>query len=187
MPSQCVLIRHGETEWSKLGRHTGRTDLPLLPEGEAQALAAREKVASYSFSQVRVSPLLRARQTAALIGFGDDIMLDEDLLEWDYGEVEGRTTAEMRETHPGWTVIGDGAPGGETIDEVAVRVDRVIARVRESEGTVALVAHAHLLRILASRWLGFDPRAAAHLVLGPASVSLLGWERSVPAIIRWNQ
>jgi probable phosphoglycerate mutase len=181
------LIRHGETEWSLNGRHTGRTDLPLLPEGEAQARALRPKLAGYQLEAVLTSPLLRARQTCAVAGLGELAVVDPDLAEWDYGDYEGLTTPEIRQDRPGWELFADGVPDGETAADVGVRVDRVIARVRALEGDVALVAHAHLLRVLAARWVGLPPDRARSFTLGPASLSVLGWERTEPVVSRWNQ
>ncbi len=182
---RIVLIRHGETAWSRDRRHTGRTDIPLTLDGEAQAASLAPRLASWSFTHVFVSPLGRARQTADLAGLGEPD-ITPDLEEWDYGDYEGRTTASIRDDHPGWDLFGDGVPSGETIHQVATRVDRVIARVRAGAGDVACVAHAHVLRVLAVRWLGVDPVSARLLVLGPASISVLGWEREQPVIEHWN-
>ncbi len=188
MPSRLprvVLIRHGETAWSRDRRHTGRTDIPLTPLGEDQAAALAHRVAGWNFAEVLVSPLVRARRTAELAGLGHG-EVDPDLAEWDYGDYEGRTTVAIQETRPGWDLFGDGVPHGETIHEVATRADRVIARIRAGSGDAAIVAHAHLLRVLAVRWLGVDPVSARYLVLGPASLSVLGWERDQSVIDHWN-
>jgi len=185
-PSQrCVLIRHGETEWSLDGRHTGHTDLPLLPQGEAQARTLGPKLSAYQFTLILTSPLVRARRTAELAGLRGAVV-DPDLAEWDYGSYEGVTTAEIRVGRPGWDLFDDGAPGGEDAAQVAARVDRVIQRVRATAGDVACVAHSHLLRVLAARWVGLGPTAARSFVLGPASVSELGWDREQPVITLWN-
>jgi len=180
------LIRHGETEWSASGRHTGRTDIPLTAEGIRQARALGRYLAGRSFALVLTSPLSRAAYTCGLAGYGDVAQPSEDLLEWNYGEAEGRTTAEMRAQHPGWSVWTGGPPGGETVEEVGRRTDRVIARTLEASGEVALFAHAHVLRILAARWLGLPPGDGRLFVLGSASLSILGWEREVRVISRWN-
>jgi broad specificity phosphatase PhoE len=180
------LIRHGETEWSAGGRHTGRTDIPLTDEGIRQARALGRYLAGRSFALVLTSPLSRAADTCGLAGYGDVAQFSEDLLEWNYGEAEGRTTAEMRAQHPAWSVWTGGPPGGETVDEVGRRTDRVIARALEVSGEVALFAHAHVLRILAARWLGLPPDDGRLFALGPASLSVLGWEREVRVISRWN-
>ena len=180
------LIRHGETEWSASGRHTGRTDIPLTDEGIRQARALGRYLAGRSFALVLTSPLSRAADTCGLAGYGDVAHFSEDLLEWNYGEAEGRTTAEMRAQHPGWSVWTGGPPGGETVEGVGRRTDRVIARALEASGEVVLFAHAHVLRILAARWLGLPPDDGRLLVLGPASLSVLGWEREVRVISRWN-
>jgi probable phosphoglycerate mutase len=184
---RCVLIRHGETEWSKSGSHTGRTDLPLLPEGEAQAEALAPILAGFRFTAVLTSPLRRARETAALAGLGDRAVVDPDLSEWDYGSYEGLTTAEIRRQRPGWDLFDDGAPGGEDAADVGVRVDRVIERVREAPGDVACVAHAHVLRVMGARWIGLEVGSARHFALSPASFSELGWEREHPIISLWNR
>jgi probable phosphoglycerate mutase len=180
------LLRHGETEWSVAGRHTGRTDVPLTADGREQAARAARRVARRDFALVLTSPLRRARETAELAGLGTHAETDADLLEWDYGDCEGLTTAEIRERRPGWTVWTEGPGGGETVDEVGARADRVIARVCAVEGDVVLVAHAHLLRILGARWIDLDPRHGARLRLDTAALCELGRERAVRAIVRWN-
>ena len=186
-PRRCVLIRHGETAWSLSGQHTGTTDLPLLPEGEVQAAALAPHLSSLAFTLVLTSPLLRARQTCALAGLAGGAVVDPDLAEWDYGDYEGRTTADIREERPSWDLFEDGAPGGEDALQVGKRVDRVIQRIREVPGDVACVAHGHVLRVLAARWVGLGPEAARYLSLSPASLSELGWEHQQPVITRWNQ
>jgi probable phosphoglycerate mutase len=183
---RCVLVRHGETEWSLDGRHTGRTDLPLLPEGVEQAAALRAVLSTRTFAAVLTSPLVRARETAELAGLGPGAIIDEDLAEWDYGAYEGVTTAEIRVGRPGWELFADGAPDGESAAEVAVRVDRVIARIRSTPGDVACVAHSHVLRVLAARWIGLEPAVGRSLVLDPAAVSELGWDREHPVVLSWN-
>lgn len=182
---RVVLIRHGETAWSRDRRHTGRTDIPLTPHGEGQAAALASRLAGWTFSQALVSPLSRATRTAELAGICD-AKVDPDLAEWDYGDYEGRTTSAIREDHPGWDLLADGVSHGESLHQVATRVDRVIARILTGSGDVVCVAHAHLLRVLAVRWLGVDPVSARYLVLGPASVSVLGWEREQSVIEHWN-
>lgn len=184
---RCVLIRHGETEWSRTHRHTGRTDVPLLPDGKDQAERLRQPLATYRFSAVFVSPLVRAQETCRLAGLGGAAETDPDLAEWDYGEDEGRTTAAIRGARPGWDLFDDGALGGETVSDVGVRVDRVIARVLAVPGDVACVAHAHVLRVFAARWVGLDPSAGRFLTLDPASISELGWEHDRPVISGWNR
>jgi probable phosphoglycerate mutase len=182
-----VLVRHGETEWSRTGRHTGRTDLPLTGEGERQARVLRPFVSDLSFVLVLSSPLARAVRTAELAGVGP-LATDPDLREWDYGDYEGRTTREIRSSVPGWTVWTAPCPGGETIEQVAARVDRVIDRVRRCppRSTVAAFGHGHSLRVLAARWLGADPIAGRWLELSTGSVSRLGWEHGFPVVRRWN-
>lgn len=181
-----VLVRHGATEWSVSGRHTGRTDLPLLPEGEEQARRAGRQLDGRSFALVLVSPLQRARRTCELAGFGDVAEVDDHLLEWDYGEYEGVTTATIRESVPGWTVWDGPILGGEPIDAVAARADRVIERLRGAGGDCALFGHGHMLRILAARWCGMDPGNGRHLPLSTGTVSELGWEHETPGIRTWN-
>ena len=180
------LVRHGETDWSASGRHTGRTDIPLTDEGIRQARALGRHLDGRSFALVLTSPLSRAADTCGLAGYGEVAQPSEDLLEWDYGQAEGRTTIEMRAQHPGWSVWTSGPPGGETVEEVGRRTERVIARALEASGDVALFAHAHVLRILAARWLGLPPDAGRLFALGPASLSVLGWEREARVISRWN-
>ena len=185
--TRCVLVRHGETEWSLDGRHTGRTDLPLLPEGVAQARALAPTLAALDLAAVFTSPLARARDTAELAGLGAAAVVDPDLAEWDYGAYEGLTTSRIREERPGWELFTDGVPDGESIGEVAVRVDRVIARIRSTPGLVACVAHSHVLRVLAVRWIGLDPTVGRSLRLDPAAVSELGWDRERPVMVSWNR
>lgn len=184
--AELWIARHGETEWSRTHRHTSTTDLPLTPAGEQAAKALAERLAGTTFDLVLTSPLQRARETARLAGFGDRAVVDPDAHEWRYGEYEGKTTAEIRETVPGWTVFDAPSPGGEAAADVAARVDRLIARVRAEATTALLFAHGHVLRVLAARWCDLPPEAGAHLVLNVATLSVLGWERDTPAIERWN-
>jgi len=184
--NELWLARHGETEWSLSGRHTGRTDVPLTARGEEQAAALGSRLRGASFALVLVSPLERARRTAELAGFGDALELDSDLVEVDYGEYEGRTTAEIHRSRPDWDLWRDGCPGGETIAEAAARAERVIARVRAVDGPVLLVGHGHLTRTLASRALTLDPDHGRHLALDPASLSIVGAEHAAPALWLWN-
>jgi probable phosphoglycerate mutase len=183
---RLVLVRHGETAWSRSGRHTGLTDLPLLETGHRHAELLAARLQALSFSMVRTSPLARARETCALAGFGDRMILDADLVEWDYGAYEGRTTDEIREGRPGWNLFEDGCPEGETFADVSGRVEGVIERVSGAEGDVALFAHGHVLRTLAARWLRMGPEVAGVLLLSPATVSILAHEREVPVIALWN-
>ena len=181
------LVRHGETEWSRLGRHTGLTDVPLTEQGRAQATAVARKLAGHEFTLVLSSPLARALDTARLAGFGDRVETTDDLLEWDYGADEGRTTPEIRDDRPGWTVWRDGPQDGETAEQVATRVDRVIERVRALHGDALVVAHGHVLRVLTARWLGESPGEGRFFALATGTVSVLGWERETPVIERWNE
>jgi probable phosphoglycerate mutase len=179
-------VRHGETDWSKAGKHTGRTDIPLNATGEAAARSVRDQLAGDEFDLVLTSPLQRARRTCELAGYGDVAQVDDNLREWDYGEYEGITTAEIRERRPGWSAFADGMPGGETLEALGSRADRVIERVRQFEQRALVFGHGHALRVLATRWIDLSPAAGAHLVLGTATISVLGWERQTPAITRWN-
>ncbi|MGH2968658.1 MAG: histidine phosphatase family protein [Solirubrobacteraceae bacterium] len=181
-----VLIRHGATEWSESGRHTGKTDVPLTEDGRRGAERLRERLAGYDFTLVLTSPLRRARETAELAGFGAVAQLEPGLREFDYGAYEGITTDEIRRERPGWSVWRDGSPGGETPDQVADRADRVIARALESGGDVALFAHGHLLRVLGARWIELPAIYGGHLLLGTGAVSELGYERERRAIRLWN-
>ncbi|HJP90138.1 MAG TPA: histidine phosphatase family protein [Candidatus Limnocylindrales bacterium] len=180
------LVRHGETEWARLGKHTGRTDIPLTELGREQAGAVARRLTAHAFVEVISSPLSRALDTARLAGFGNRVVTDDDLLEWDYGQDEGRTTPEIREDRPGWTIWTGGPEGGETIDQVAARVDRVIARARAIDGDTLAFAHGHVLRIMAARWIGEPPVEGRLFALSTATVSVLGWEREQPVIERWN-
>ena len=186
LPTQRVtLVRHGQTDWSTAGRHTGRTNIPLNDTGRLQAEAAAAALRGGAWPLVLCSPLLRARQTCEICGFAGRAVIDPDCMEWNYGDVEGKTSTEWQETHPGWVLWRDGAPGGESIDEVAARADRVASRIRDSEGDVLVFAHGHFLRILAARWIGREPQLAQNLYLTTASLSELGYEREWPAIRRW--
>lgn len=179
------LVRHGATRWSVSGRHTSTTDLPLEPAGEQAARSLVPRLAGESFATVLTSPLQRARRTAELAGF-PDARPDSDLVEWRYGDYEGITTAEIRERDPDWSIWTGRCPGGETAEEVATRLDRVVARVRAGEGDGLVFGHGHALRVLAARWLGLAPESGRLLTLDTATVSVLGWEHGAPAVIRWN-
>jgi len=183
---EIVLARHGETEWSRDGRHTGRTDIPLTDKGRRQAELLREPLGAWSFARVLSSPLSRALETCRLAGLGDAVETTADLLEWDYGEYEGITTPQIRESRPDWYLWRDGCPGGERTEEVGRRTDRVLAAVEDTEGDVALFAHGHVLRVLAARWLGLGPEAGALLALDTGTLSLLGHERETRVLRRWN-
>ncbi|MEP6639502.1 MAG: histidine phosphatase family protein [Chloroflexota bacterium] len=181
------LVRHGETEWARLGRHTGRTDVPLTELGREQAMALGRRLHGHLFGLVLTSPLSRAAETAAIAGFGDVAVADPDLLEWDYGALEGRLTAEIREDFPDWSIWAGPWPEGETADQVGKRAERVIARARAADGDVLLFAHGHLLRVIAARWLGLPPASGGMFALSTATVSILGWERESPVIETWNE
>jgi broad specificity phosphatase PhoE len=181
-----LLARHGETEWSRSGQHTSRTDLPLLEEGRPGAEALGRRLAGRRFALVLTSPLVRARETARLAALDGVAEVTDDLRELGYGSYEGRTTAEIRIERPGWDLWRDGSPGGEPLAEAAERVDRVIARTEAADGDVALFAHGHILRILGARWLGLPPEAAGCLALSTASLCDLGYERERRVIWLWN-
>jgi broad specificity phosphatase PhoE len=187
MSARMFLLRHGQTEWSKVGQHTGRTDIPLLDEGRRQAAAAGDTIRSLEqrgFAQVLTSPLRRASETCALAGF--DGTIEPDLVEWDYGAYEGLTSARICAERPGWTLWDEGVPGGEQCADVGRRADRVIARALEADGDTLCVAHGHLLRVLAARWLGLPPAAGRWFLLRAGAVCVLGWELDWPAIEVWN-
>lgn len=184
--SAVWLARHGETDWSAQLRHTGRTDIPLNANGRAAAERLGRLLSGEAFDLVLTSPMQRARETVTLAGFDDRAEVEPDLREWDYGDYEGITTEQIRTDRPGWDIFDDGAPGGETLAEVGARADHVLARINAIDGRVMLFAHGHILRILAARWIGLPPAGGAHLVLGTATISVLGWERETAAITRWN-
>ena len=184
---EVVLVRHGETEWSRDGKHTGHTDVPLTERGREQARVVGEALRGREFGIVLTSPLSRALETCRLAGFGDRAQQRDDLMEWDYGAYEGRTTPEIRAEEPGWTVWQGSVPGGETIDDVAARVDRVVDELRSLEADALVFAHGHLLRVLTARWLGLEPHAGRLFALDPATLSSLGYERETPVIRLWNE
>ena len=179
-------IRHGETEWSLSGQHTGMTDIPLTDNGRRLAERMRPVLAKENFDLVLVSPLQRARLTCELAGLGDRSVIDPDLIEWDYGEYEGLTSPQIHATRPGWLIFRDGCPGGETPEQVAARADRVIARARAAAGDVALFAHGHVLRVLASRWVGLGAEIGRHLLLDTGTLCVLGYYGETPALKIWN-
>jgi probable phosphoglycerate mutase len=184
---RIVIVRHGETEWSLSGRHTGRTDLPLTDTGRERAAALSTLLGGDSYSIVLCSPLLRARETCALAGFGEAATFDDDLREWDYGDYEGLTTPQIRAERPDWNLWRDGCPGGETPDEVGARADRVVARLRSADGPAAIAfAHGHILRVIAARWIELDVSGGARLILAAGGVGILGHERETAAIAGWN-
>ena len=184
---ELYLIRHGETEWSRARRHTGRTDLPLSPAGEAEAAALGRHLRGLEVDRVLSSPLTRAVSTARLAGFGDRVELTDALLEFDYGEYEGLTTAEIRAARPGWDLFRDGCPGGETVETAAARARKLLDSLNPSDGRIMLFSHGHQLRILTTCYLGLPPDTARHLFLGTASLSVLGIEHEWPAVLLWNE
>jgi probable phosphoglycerate mutase len=185
---EAYLARHGETAWTISRQHTGKTDIPLTERGERNARSLGERLRGMTFAKVLVSPLKRARRTSELAGLGDRAEVDVDLLEWDYGEYEGLTTAEIRSRRPGWDLFRDGCSGGESVEAVGARADRLIARIRPIEGQTILFGHSHFFRVLAARWIGLPPGDGRFLLLGTASLSVLGYEhsRGEPVIRLWN-
>jgi broad specificity phosphatase PhoE len=182
------LARHGETAWTLSGQHTGRTDVPLTERGEQDARGLGDRLRGLSFVHVLTSPLQRASRTCELAGFGAAATQDRDLLEWNYGRYEGRTSADIHKERPDWDLFRDGCPDGEKAADVGARVDRVIARARAAQGDVLLFSSAHVLRVLAARWLGLEPGAGRYFLLATASLSVLGYEhnRSQPVIRLWD-
>jgi len=187
LPIVC-LARHGETAWSLSGQHTGLTDLPLTERGKLNAQSLGRRLKGFTFAKVFTSPLKRATQTCELAGFGGEAEADRDLVEWNYGEYEGRRTKEIQERRPDWQLFRDGCPGGETPDQVSERADRIVARVRRVSGNILLFSSGHFLRVLTARWLGLDANAGRTFMLDTASLSILGYEHNLsePAVQLWN-
>jgi probable phosphoglycerate mutase len=185
--NEIWLIRHGETEWSLSGAHTGRTDIPLTPKGEQRAVAVGHFLAGRPFALVLSSPMQRARETCRLAGYGEEAQVDEDLCEWNYGDYEGKSSAQIRQQRPGWVLWRDGVPHGESVEQVYERAARVIARALHANGDVALFAHGHILRILAANWLALPANDGRLFALSTATVSVLGYEHEQRVITRWNQ
>ena len=184
--TNVFAIRHGETPWSLSRQHTGFTDVPLSESGRRMAGRLQPLLAKEKFSRVLVSPLQRTRQTCSLAGLGAEAVIEPDLREWNYGEYEGLTPQQIHGMRPGWMIFRDGCPGGESPEEIAVRVDRVIDRVRGCDGDVALFSHGHLLRVLAARWIGLSASGGQHFLLGAGTLCVLGYYRDVPAVKVWN-
>jgi broad specificity phosphatase PhoE len=185
--AEILLVRHGQTEWSRDGRHTGRSDVPLTAEGRSQAERLGGELSGRDFALVLTSPLSRAAETCRLAGLGERAQPRDELLEWDYGYYEGLTTPRVREERPGWVLWRDGCPGGESATQVGARVDPVIAELRDSAGDAILFAHGHVLRVLAARWVGLGPERGALLHLDTGALCALGWEREQPVITLWNE
>jgi probable phosphoglycerate mutase len=187
MPTQQVyLIRHGETAWSVSGQHTGTTDIPLTENGRSIAKLLQPVLTKETFARVLTSPLQRAQETCELAGLGGCAEVDGDLMEWNYGEYEGLTPQQIHAKRPGWMIFTDGCPGGESPEQVEVRIDRVIAKVRAVEGQVALFAHGHVLRAFAARWLGLRAADGCHFLLDTATLNIMSYYRGIPAVKRWN-
>jgi broad specificity phosphatase PhoE len=183
---EVYLVRHGETEWSLSGQHTGSTDIPLTENGREVARRLGDKLRELHFAAIWSSPMSRSIDTARLAGYEHDVRIDDNLKEWGYGEYEGLTTPQIREKNPGWFLFRDGAPGGESPEQVGTRADRVIDEVRAVDGDVLLFAHGHILRVITARWLGYPPGEGAHFSLGTATLSTLGYEHEAASIWRWN-
>ena len=185
--AEVLLARHGQTDWSRDHRHTGRTDVPLTPDGERQAEQLGRALAGRAFDRVLTSPLSRAAETCRLAGFGDRAEARDELVEWDYGDYEGLTTASIREQRPGWSLWGDGCPGGESAGDVGARAERVLAELRDAGQDAILFAHGHVLRVLTARWLALGPEEGALFALDTGTLSALGWEREQAVIKLWNE
>ena len=183
---KIYLLRHGETEWSRSGKHTGVTDVPLTELGRSSARQLQPVLASETFALVLSSPLARARETCELAGLGSQLQLEADLVEWNYGEYEGLTTKQIQQARPGWSVFRDGCPGGEMPEQVAARADRVLAKVRSTTGNVALFAHGHILRALAARWIDLPVSYGERFLLDTATLNVLGYYYDSTAIKIWN-
>jgi len=185
--AELLLARHGETEWSLNGRHTGRTDIPLTDNGRRRARALAPRLEERSFALVLTSPLQRAMETCRLAGLGDAAQVREDLREWDYGDYEGITTAQIRERAPGWSLWRDGCPNGEGAAQVGARADPLIAEAREAGGDVIFFGHGHMLRVVGSRWVGLPPEDGGLLKLGTGALCTLAYEHELPVLVHWNQ
>jgi broad specificity phosphatase PhoE len=185
---KLFLVRHGDTEWTDTRRHTGRTDVPLNARGEGRARQLGEALRRETFGRVFTSPLVRARRTCDLAGFGERAEVEPALVEWDYGRYEGRTTADIQREQPGWNLFRDGAPGGETIEQVAARADVFVAKVRAADADVLAFSSGHTIRVIAVRWLGLPPADARHFFTATASIGVLGYEhdRGEPVVLLWN-
>jgi broad specificity phosphatase PhoE len=183
---KIYLMRHGETEWSLNGQHTGVTDIPLTENGRAAAQRFRPILAKVTFALVLTSPLQRARETCALAGLGDQAKIEPDLMEWNYGQYEGLKTEQIRQTRPDWSVFRDGCPGGESPEQIGARADRVVAKIRAVDGNVALFAHGHILRVVAARWIKLSAGYGEHFLLDTATLNVLGYYRESPAFVTWN-
>ena len=180
-------MRHGETEWSLSGRHTGKTDIPLTEEGRRQANALGAELKPWKFALVLTSPLQRAAETCRLAGYANPAQTRQELMEWDYGRYEGLTTKQITQAHPDWSLWRDGCPGGEMAADVGRRVDSVVTEIRATDGDVLIFAHGHVLRVLTARWLGEPPETGRHYMLQTAALCVLGYEHTDPVIQRWNQ
>lgn len=186
MKGDVVLVRHGETKWSLSGQHTGTTDIPLTEHGREEARLLEPLLAGADFALVLTSPLQRARETCELAGLGRSMEIDPDLIEWNYGEYEGLTPTQIHKNAPGWMLFTDGCPGGESPEQVGARADRLILRVQDVAGRVALFAHGHIFRVFVARWIGLPPSGGRHFLLNTSTVCVLGYYRGTRAVKRWN-
>lgn len=186
-PYQVWLFRHGATEWSETGQHTGRTDIPLTDAGKSRAKAIGRRLKGRPFSLVLSSPLVRAVETCQLAGYGEDVQLTDDLMEWDYGDYEGCRTVDIQKERPGWSLWSEGVPNGETVEQVGRRAGKVLERAASVDGDVALFSHGHMLRVLSACWLGQSPTDGQLFALGTAAVCVLGYEHDYHVIRRWNE
>jgi probable phosphoglycerate mutase len=184
------IIRHAETDWSLSGRHTGRTEVPLTRQGEEHAIGLGDRLRGKNFIKIFSSPRERAKRTCELTGFGRMMELDDDLQEWDYGDYEGLRTSEIQSKQPGWILFRDGCPNGESLEQVSARADRVVGRLRQLDGNIAIYSHGHFLRVLVARWLLFPPVEGRRFLLGPGTISILGYEHhslDEPVVVLWNE
>jgi probable phosphoglycerate mutase len=185
--AEVVLVRHGETLWTRSGQHTGRTDIPLTEEGRREAELVGQALRGRTFALVLTSPRQRAAETCRLAGLGDAAVVRDDLAEWDYGAYEGRRTVDIREERPGWSLWRDGVPDGETAADVGRRADRIVQELRSAAGDAVIFGHGHFLRVLAARWLGLEPNEGRLFALDPATISILGYERETSVLRLWNE
>ena len=184
---KIYLIRHGQTEWTVSKKHTGKTDIPLTPEGVEQAKLIGAYLKGTGFQKIFCSPSLRAKETCRIAGFFHSAIIDEELAEWDYGEYEGLTSTEIRKNHPRWTVFSQGCPGGDSVADMGHRANRILGKLRSIPGDIAIFSSGHILRCLTARWLDMPVGFGERLILSPGSLSILGFEKETPAIISWNQ
>ncbi len=185
-PKKIYLVRHGETEWTKTGQHTGLTDKPLTEQGKREAVALKRHLVHIPFAKIFSSPLKRARETCELAGFSKQLEIDNDLVEWNYGDYEGLTSDEIAQKEPDWNLFNDGVPNGETFEQIAARADRVLKRIAKIDGDIAIFSSGHFLRVLTARFLGYSVAEGRNFLLFPASISILSYDRKDPTVLLWN-